>query len=697
MPNDSVFGISTSPASIPMNAKSTPNRTGAATPGTEEQRDFPKTAGLDYPIIKINGYVFGIEEINSLSIEIEDFLPHIILEVETATNSLTGVNMPKDGDLISLFMRSPNKDLVPLRMDFIIMKASSSQIDYTKKVTRRRTKYWLQGDLYVPKMTSEVDQFSFCGTSKEAVIDFCERYKLGFCYTDEDNTDDKQIWLCYSNTPEQYIKSVVSHAWKDKTSFFDCWVDQYYNLNFINVNDILGRELADDGTMDIGKYATSLSTFWEDGKNTKNKKEDQYPKLFTNAVWFENSVWYISSWKPINRSSQVTLNEGTSIEAEFFLANQYLFDNGLQQDTSVLCEPAYNPDKLANHLLLRGRTNFSMGFDKMSNNGDFVDIYRKTPWFGVQYVMSDSDKESTDQNNNSWSGNLHKNYYRAEAHNRINLKELDKLNIELTFEGLNLHILRGEKIPVIIYDQNGPLAEKNKDGTALQDSNYDMAIFWMYSGWFMIDSVRYEYEPNEDRAVSNFKTIVTVTRREWVCPEPVESIATTNNNKGTNALSESQVQDIIKNNEDQVMMDENLNDKSTARIKQLKSQGNLALANKLSNEWEKIEDVFKRAGLKVRVTSGYRGANNSIGKAGSKSNHTVQNFAVDIVPLDGDFKALKEQMLSSPVIQEYFKARQFGILDETTAEALAATGGTGAHWHIGPDTSAIKTWNSWNA
>lgn len=34
-----------------------------------------------------------------------------------------------------------------------------------------------------------------------------------------------------------------------------------------------------------------------------------------------------------------------------------------------------------------------------------------------------------------------------------------------------------------------------------------------------------------------------------------------------------------------------------------------------------------------------------------------------------------------------------GILDETTPEMLARTGGTGAHWHIGRDKMAVNSFS----
>ena len=500
-----------------------------STSGQDQQRNFQVSAGRDYPIIKINSYILGVSEISHMEISIQDFLPHISLEIKTSTNSLTGVNMPKDGDLVSVFMRTPNPNLPTLRADFIIMKINISEVNYTKKVDRRYTKYFIQGDLYVPKMTSQVDQFAFCGTSKEAVIDFCQRFKLGFAYTDPENTKDKQVWLCYSNTPEEYIKSVVEHSWKDETSFFDCWIDQFYRLNFINVNDILGRKLTDDGNMAEGEMMSVLATQWIDGERVTNNTSEKRlgPKLFTNAVWMENQSWYITGYKPYNRSSQITLNEGTKLEAEFFLVNQALFDAMEVQDTSVLCEPAYNPEKLSTHIILRGRTGQSMDSMKQANNGDFVDIYRRCPWYGPQYVMSESDQKSEDKNNLKWSGNLHQNYYRAEAHNRINLVELNKMNIELFFDGLNFDIQRGEKIPVMLFDQNGVLSAKNRQNTALEkDQLVGLDMMLMYSGWFMIDSISYIYDPQEDPMLTNYRTVVKVTRREWITPEPTEGILT---------------------------------------------------------------------------------------------------------------------------------------------------------------------------
>lgn len=98
-------------------------------------------------------------------------------------------------------------------------------------------------------------------------------------------------------------------------------------------------------------------------------------------------------------------------------------------------------------------------------------------------------------------------------------------------------------------------------------------------------------------------------------------------------------------------------------------------------------DRFNQAGISVRVTSGLRpGATTS---NGSKSWHS-EGWAIDITPGEGEtWESLRTKLKSSPDLIKYMQDNQLGILDETNPDMLARTGGTGAHWHIGRDRSAI--------
>lgn len=111
-----------------------------------------------------------------------------------------------------------------------------------------------------------------------------------------------------------------------------------------------------------------------------------------------------------------------------------------------------------------------------------------------------------------------------------------------------------------------------------------------------------------------------------------------------------------------------------------------------------IEELFKDAGIKVRVTSSYRpGSRTSSGKT---SWHSIKDEygnsrAYDIVPIDGNFDSLREAMISNPLIRYYFSKKGLGVLDETSSSMMAKTGATGKHFHIGPDRLALETWDKW--
>ena len=104
-------------------------------------------------------------------------------------------------------------------------------------------------------------------------------------------------------------------------------------------------------------------------------------------------------------------------------------------------------------------------------------------------------------------------------------------------------------------------------------------------------------------------------------------------------------------------------------------------------EMQGLLDAFADAGISLRITSGTRPGART--KQGKQSNHALGR-ALDITPVEGQtFEDLAEAIRNSPDLVAYMKEHGYGIYDETTPEALARTGGIGAHWHLGPDRNAI--------
>ncbi len=98
-------------------------------------------------------------------------------------------------------------------------------------------------------------------------------------------------------------------------------------------------------------------------------------------------------------------------------------------------------------------------------------------------------------------------------------------------------------------------------------------------------------------------------------------------------------------------------------------------------------NLLEDEGVSVNVTSWQR-PNNKF-KSGKKSHH-IQGNAIDIVPGEGEtWETLRQKLKGNKKLYDYFKANNLGIFDETDPKNLAKTGGTGPHWHIGPDKIAV--------
>ena len=119
-----------------------------------------------------------------------------------------------------------------------------------------------------------------------------------------------------------------------------------------------------------------------------------------------------------------------------------------------------------------------------------------------------------------------------------------------------------------------------------------------------------------------------------------------------------------------------------------------------------FEDLIKTYNLPIQISSGYRSKNGFRGgktKSGKQSNHNKLDehghpMAYDIQPLvngkvdksDSAFANLRNILANNQDVKEWFRMRNWGILDETTPQMMAKTGATGKHFHIGPDRAAVR-------
>lgn len=467
------------------------------------------TVGNDYPIIRINDMVLGKDDIQSMLISSKGFLPTIELSLKFANTALISKNMPKDGDMISVFVRTNTSAINYLRNDFII-----NHVDSNISSKSANNTVFLRGELFIEGFTSNNNTFGIIGTSKDVMKEIAKKFKMGFAYNDADDMDDLQNWLCCFSSPQVFIEDVTRHSWKNNMSFFKSWVDLYYNLCFVNVNKFLSSDENPEDEIDLTFFSSTVALNDLTSSNDKPDNAKPFLKVFSNFDSFKGSSFYISKWHPVNRSN--SLSSGYSNIIHSFTHNQNVYiENKDNCEDTLIVNPVYDTSKLDSYIILRGRAKYDENANPDNEqarvNYSMQNTYINHIWSGVEYKM---DKDENSSSNNTWSGNVHHNYHNAAYQNEINDIELNKLYIEVVCDGLCLQVMRGERVPVFL-KYNTPL-DKNI-------SPDDPGFNRFYSGYYIVDSIEYKYNGKVKTGYSPFSTIMSLKRREWPTPEAIKS------------------------------------------------------------------------------------------------------------------------------------------------------------------------------
>jgi hypothetical protein len=474
---------------------------------TTDEMNNRNIAGREIPIIKINDYTISGPEISTLTLYVSERIPTLSLSLRTIGTQFRSSHMPKDGDICSVFIAPKTETLTSIRADFVITSAIPTE-------TSKGTNIEIYGKLFIPGFDTDAI-FGKVGTSKDVFIDCAKRYGLGFATDDQDNTTDKQLWICGGLPCEEFLNNTISHTWKDETSFYDWWIDQFYNINFINVNKII---LANTGEVDLTALTSEVGGSYDTPQDYTQDNTKAGAKLLTNLPHLNMGSLMIKKWEIFNNSTEITFEDGVEIRSNEFKQNANIFTANENPITTLSNVPAYNQKLIEDHIVLRGRSEYSSETNPKSDsakaNYNYKDIYIKQPWSGISFVLSDDDEQTDDTM--KWSGNVNKNYIRAAYHNRINLDELDKMYITVETDGLCTQIMRGEVVPVALKkNQISELTTAPSDQTGVAER--------FYNGFYYVDGIEFSYYYNPTREYRQYKTKFTLKRREW--PIPVDYLS----------------------------------------------------------------------------------------------------------------------------------------------------------------------------
>jgi len=331
---------------------------------------------------------------------------------------------------------------------------------------------------------------------------------LGFYFSDAENTEDVQCWYCTSDGDQketgvspvmQYIKDVASHAYKNFDSFFDCWIDPRYAITFINVAQMLGGSGLDE-EIDMAVYNSAMNM----GRNTdggnieasaseKKAKVRPMPKLITNTVDGEMpmTAFLATSCKEMcDNSASKTL--GLSNGNYYSISNpgiQSVDEGQVSMEYSI----PVNADKLKNGFYIMAGPGRNLTYTQ-GDNGSYPDQHKSVQGGLIANTQSDDDSASVLQSGNNMlsSGNTNKFYETGEAHNLLNNSWLRKKYLQVRLSGLNMQLMRGEKIPMLLMDYHNP--GLNYMGTKTDEDMVYKKIALGASGWFIITSIKWIYD-----------------------------------------------------------------------------------------------------------------------------------------------------------------------------------------------------------
>lgn len=447
------------------------------------QKDI-ELRGVEYPHVQVNRYVFGPKEILKLSIDSTNTLPRLSMKAQLLTSGIfLSTSFPKDGDILSIFIRSRDDLLKPIRNDYLIISvetfapASSTQEGKGNIIS-------IEAELYIPNLYDEKN-YAISGTSYEVIKELAKNLGLGFA-SNEDNTSDEMVWICGKDNYLEFLKHVCGSAWKDENSFFTFYIDVYYHLNFVNVNDLINY----DADMLLALVEDTVSGGQQNFETTKKGIEE---KCLTNHPGRIRSNFFVKKFKPVNNAQQLVKKYGYAFNAIFY---DHDGDKTWQLQGKSLITPGAETQKI----ILRGRP------DDSSYN-----TLQKYNYVGIQH--------------NKPKGNVHENFYYARVHNMMNNIEFEKLTVEAIVNKFNFNIYRYENLPAVFVVTNDikRMKDLNADGVAgsvLTDEGAGLAIDKFYTGHYLVKGLIINYAPTGDlrAGMSGFSESVILARREWPSP-----------------------------------------------------------------------------------------------------------------------------------------------------------------------------------
>jgi len=447
-----------------------------------------KTVGVNEPYVSVNNYSFSPDAIRNFNLNCSGTIPFLNITVDDTRSNFSVDSFPRDGDVLTFMLSSKNESTFKsIHMDFDILKVANFPADEDGTV-----RYSFSCKAKIPFLDSEECRHYEADTSLSHMEQEAKHLGLGLV-TNIDSTIDTQVRIQPYISHSKFIDNIVESSYISDDAFQKWFIDQYYYLNFIDVNRIFNSK----NIMSIQEAQDSLMSFTdpisvEAGSN--DAADNMKTKLvLTNHFRFKGMNNYINKFALENNSAAVVANHGHFRDVQFY-------DATIEELNEFTVDPLTSENMLDSEEPLRGRRDEDRYLGQI-----------KHKYVGKQDAGEDG------------MGNVHQNYSFSKIHNFRNNEEASKMRLKLTMASFNPSIYKYQKISVIIYvySQEKKKAEAIKiqeaekmgfNERAFKDKgeNEQSRVDSFLSGNYIIENIDYSYSKSK-----GIVQHVTLIRREW--------------------------------------------------------------------------------------------------------------------------------------------------------------------------------------
>lgn len=410
--------------------------------GAEQKPD--KKVGRYAPFIDINGFQFDHESIESFELSVgKSFLPTLTCTLIDSFGFMTSYGTITD-DILKLFIRSENKDFKPVRQNFKILSSSSS-------VGTERTRISISAILSIDDFHNDIIKSFGKKTSFDTLQDIAKMFGLGFA-SNETSTNDEMVRICPNVTIPEFLHSdLIPSMYKDDSSFFSVFIDQYYYLNVVEMQSLF------DIDIDLRLVREAIKLGDRDFKESDDEKSEVVPFFLSNMHLKLRTENGISSYRVLNSVGNV-IETGNNISVHYY------------DKTSAEYKEFYQKN-----LETEGDSHKTTDLE-VSRSVNFIEQYDE---------------------------NVHKNYYFAKISNDLNRRSSTRFGLECSLMEINHYIRALQQVPILIIKESW---EKERAGDTDEELKFDE----MLSGQYVSENLSYIYR--QDRG---FYTKVKCVKRDF--------------------------------------------------------------------------------------------------------------------------------------------------------------------------------------